>query len=189
MKDVIPAVLVDTAPTSEPLTLKEAKLELGIASGQTAHDERVTSLIKQAREQFEYDTGFVAINTTFTHTIRCFETDIELTHRNPSSITSIKYYDGSDVQQTVSTDVYSIDVARRLVRLKHNQDWPTPNDRWDAVEIKYVAGAGTVSTDVPERWREAMLLQLHLFDGEDDTENWRASYDHKIAGLLRPSYL
>mgnify|MGYP001811619452 CR=1 FL=1 len=87
-------------------------------------------------------------------------------HRKPvSAITSIKYQDADDVQQTLATSVYKFDQPRREIVLDYNQNWPDVLEQRNAVEILYVAGYGDASA-VPDTIKEAVLCKAaSLFYG------------------------
>lgn len=66
-----------------------------------------------------------------------------------SSITSIKYLDVDDVEQTLNTDVYRESLHKNPIKisLKENQHYPTLSNRNDErVTVRYVAGYSS-STD------------------------------------------
>lgn len=118
--------------------------------------------------------------------------EIYLPKRPIASITSVKYYDTSNVQQTLATTVYGLDAASRAVRLKHLQDWPTTVlDRWDTWEITYVCGYASASL-VPAISKQAMLLLVgKYFENRDmligATYTDRA-YEALVAKFIRSSY-
>lgn len=68
--------------------------------------------------------------------------DIDLECPPLTSITSVKYLDGDNVEQTLSTDVYTT-INNTLV-LKPSQSWPSTYDVAEAVRIRYAAGYETV---------------------------------------------
>lgn len=81
------------------------------------------------------------------------------------SVTFIKYYDASNVLQTLSASVYSVPAFTEpaYVRLAYGQTWPVTYDRDDAVQIEYVTGA-TSAEAVPAPLRQAVqLLVGHQF--------------------------
>ena len=149
------------------MTLLQAKKQLEIASTDTAHDNQLQLLIQAAREQWEHDTDSCVLTQTLTCTAEYLCDGIEIPKRPIQSITSIKYYDTSNVQQTLSTAVYSLDAPRRQIRLKYLQSWPDNLDRWDSILITYVAGYTTVG-NVPAIAKQAILLLIaHYFENRD----------------------
>ena len=181
-----PAIAVSVAPTMQPLTIAEGRRILRLAPSETGHDQAISELIQASAEQFLTDTGIVLINTTYTHTVEHFDNPMQLTHRPISSITSVKYYDSANAQQTLASSVYVLDVSRRQVRLKPDQSWPAIYSRWDAVEVKYVAGEGATQASVSETYRQALALRMR-YDFDGDEFHLRA-YENLIMRYLRSSY-
>jgi hypothetical protein len=68
------------------------------------------------------------------------------------SVSSVKYYDDDEVQQTLSTSLYLVDTPWRApgtVELAEDQDWPTDlSSRRMPVTIRFICGYG-LSTDTP----------------------------------------
>lgn len=92
-----------------------------------------------------------------------------LTLRNPpvQSITSVTYVDTAGVTQTLSTDIYEQGEDHEIgtVRLKSDQQWPTVQSHQDVVTVRFVAGYGDDTEDVPVKIRHA--IRLHA------THHWR----------------
>lgn len=74
------------------------------------------------------------------------------------SVTSVTYYDSSNVQQALSTSVYQLltDDRGPYVTLKYGQVWPVVYPREDAVSITAVFGYGAASV-VPQAIKQAAL--------------------------------
>jgi hypothetical protein len=70
---------------------------------------------------------------------------IDLPFAPVQSVTSIKVYDRSDTETTVSAGIYG--VARDKIYLNEGQTWPTNLRDHAAVKITYVVGFG--ASDVP----------------------------------------
>lgn len=188
--EVSRATLV-TGPTTEPVTLAEARKQLELSPSDTAHDDHLALLIQAAREQWEHDTDSCCLTQTWRVTLPGFD-EVCLPKRPVQSITSITYYDTSNVSQTLSTDIYSLDAAARAVRLKYLQVWPTTITRWDAVTVTYVAGYTSVA-NVPAIHKQAMrLLISHYFENRDMLMSAALqsmpAYEALVQRFLRSSY-
>lgn len=186
------AVLV-TPPVAEPVTLAEAKKQLELASSDTAHDAHLALLIQAAREQWEADTDSCCLSQTWKVYAEEFDDDeIYLPKRPIQSVTHVKYYDASNVQQTLSTSVYSLDDAARAVRLDSLQIWPAVYDRFDAITITFVAGY-TSAAAVPAIHKQAILLLVgKYFENRDlqvnDVIFKDAAYEALVTKLMRSNY-
>lgn len=147
-----------TAPTSEPITLDEAKLHLRVDSN--VEDALINALIKAARSQVENDTWRSLITQTWKLNMDSSEvkTFTGVTKSPIQSITHIKYFDINVVQQTLSTGSYQADILNEPTRIKINQ-MPQMADQMNAMEIQFVSGYG-VAASVPQELKEAMLLLI-----------------------------
>lgn len=183
---------VVTGPTSEPVTLAEAKRQLFLAESDTSQDAELVSRIQAAREQWEHDTDSVMLTQTLSVTADAFGgREIVLPSRPIQSVTHVKYYDESGVLQTLSASLYSLDAKERTVRLDWNASWPTTEIRWDAVAVTYVAG-NTSNAAVPAIAKQAMLLLIayyHLGNrGENDRPNDLRAYEALVRRYMRSTY-
>lgn len=182
------------APANEPVTLAEARDQCEIAASDTNHDTKLTRYIETAREQVEHDTGYALITQTYTLSQRTWPDGTDELHipiRPIQSITSVTYYDTDNAQQTLSTDVYGLDSARRLLYLKYNQQWPAITEQHDGIVTTITAGYGSAS-NVPTLFKQAILLQVaKWFMHRGDESNMAAhdtAYERIVKRILRNSY-
>lgn len=139
---------------SEPVTLAEMKAQLNIAESDTAHDVRITRLIKAARQKYEYDASLNLLSATHDDTFEQFYDRMRLTQRHVTSISSVTYFDAQNTQQTLASSVYAFDSSLRELRLAVDQSWPSTQERYDAVVVRYVSA----SSPVPETAKHAIIL-------------------------------
>ena len=169
------AYKIYAAPSAEPLSSTEAKLHLKIDSD-TTDDNLITMLIQAAREQVESYTGRALITQTWDLIVDEFPKSEDdycfyLYHCPVASITSIKYYDTSGVEQTLSSSVYGLDtsVEPNRVYLKYGQSWPSVYDQPAVITVRFSAGYGASGSTVPAAIRSAMQLILgHLYEHRED---------------------
>ena len=185
-----PTVL--TGPTSEPVTLAEAKRQLFLAESDTSQDAELVSRIQAAREQWEHDTDSIMLTQTLSVTAERFAgREICLPSRPIQSITHVKYYDDSNVLQTLPTSFYSFNPTEREIELTWNATWPTTYIRWDAVVVTYVAGNTSVAA-IPAIAKQAMLLLIaynHYGNrGDNDRPNDLRAYEALVRRYMRSSY-
>jgi len=156
------------ANSTEPVTIQKAKEVLGVTFDQ--HNARIGHLISVARRRIEGSTNRQFLNATWTLNLDNFPgSDTICLPKSPlSSVTSVKYYDTSSVQQTLSTDAYDTDTATIIPRifLKYGQTWPSDvRGHTNDVEIIFVAGYGTATASVPETAQQAILMWVQwLYD-------------------------
>lgn len=144
-----------TPVATEPLTLADAKLHLRIDIDDD--DDLVTALITVAREEAEHLTGLSLATQTLK--LRADDFDCLVLQRGPlQSVTSVKYQDMSNTQQTLSGSVYYIDRSEQqpVIRRAYGQIWPVLYPQGGVVEVTYVAGY----TDCPLPIVQWMKLRI-----------------------------
>lgn len=183
---------VVTAPSLEPVTLIQAKKQLEISASDTTHDDQISLLIQAAREQWEHDTDSAVLTQTLRVYADAFGDEFYLPRRPIQSITTLKYYDTLNAQQTLASSVYSLNAAARTIQLKYQQVWPSSLARWDAIEITYVAGYTSVAL-VPAIVKQAMLLLVgKYFENRDLLNNdliyKDSAYENLVSRYQRATY-
>ena len=166
-------------PTSEPVSLAEARDQCEIISTDTTHDTKLSRFITAAREQLEHDTGYVCVNQTYTLSFDVFPScdHIDIPLRPLQSVTSIQYQDADNSQQTLDTTVYGTDTARRLVYLKHNQSWPSVTEQHNGVIVTLVAGFGETEANVARLIKQAILLQVTRWFADRGDDTYTSKHD------------
>lgn len=149
-----------TPPDTPPVTLTEVKRQRRITGSD--EDAELTRLIVAAREYAENYLNSALITQTWDLFLDSFSSAIELPRYPLQSVTTVKYTDTAGVQQTLDSGVYTVSThtVPGKITLAYNQDWPDIQSVVDAVEIRFVAGYGDASTDVPEAIRNAMFLLI-----------------------------
>lgn len=183
---------VVTAATLPAVTLEQARAQVFLASDDTTHDTVLAGIIETATEQWESDTDSVLMSRTLRVYLECFDDDeIYLPSRPVQSVTSVKYYNDSDVLTTLSSSVYDLDKGSRAVRLKWDSVWPSTATRWDAAQVNYVAGY-TTANDVPAIAKRAILLLVGYYfaanRGDNDKPNDMRAYERLVQHQLRATY-
>ena len=171
-----------TAPTDEPVTVNDVKLQARITDD--ASDELLDFYRIAAREEAERFMGRGILTQTWTLLLDGFANIIPLPMAAPlQSVTWVKYYDENGTQQTLATSVYDTDTVSRPGRvvLKVGQSWPgTQTERKNGiVEIKYVVG-WTSADLVPERIKQGIRQYVTYLDLDRDGMEVRAQ-DAKLA--------
>jgi uncharacterized phiE125 gp8 family phage protein len=155
------APVLVTAPTDTPISLDEAKLHLRVTN--TSEDTFIEGCIDAAVSHLDGWSGILG-RALFTQTWRqdfgCFSDKLRLPLTPVASITHVKYYDGDNALQTLSSSVYQLfnDALGPYVGLAPDQDWVTTYDRPEAVAVTFVCGSD--ATAVPASIRAALLLMV-----------------------------
>jgi uncharacterized phiE125 gp8 family phage protein len=146
------------APVSEPVTLSEIKSHLRIDI--TDDDTLLGALLSAARDDVELYLRRQVMPATWRLYLDTWQPCLRLPRPPVSSVTHIKYFDQDDIQQTLATTVYQVDIVSEPARitLKSGQSWPSLKaDKLNAIEIQYVAGWAD-ATAVPEVIKHAIKL-------------------------------
>lgn len=148
------------APSTEPITLDEAKAQLRFTSD--AEDSIISSLIVAARDLCESETGRALMPQTWESSHCGFWNGMCLNRAPVASIASIKYTDANGTEQTLADTEYMLDNASDAfarVVLAPNKSWPPSYFGINTVRIRYLAGYANADA-VPQALKQWMLLQI-----------------------------
>lgn len=166
-------IITDIA--TELVTLADVKTHLRVDVSD--EDTYIPSLIAAARDKVEHYTGRTIGEKTLEGILDDFpDSDyIELLESPVQSITSIKYTDSDETENTWSSDDYisNLDIIPEKIMPAYGETWPSfiPHPT-GAVRIRYVAGH--TSANLPDAVKHAILLVIG-----DLYENREASSDLK----------
>lgn len=169
-----------TPPTIEPISVADAKAQ--IRSVQDQEDGLVEAYIRAARSACEQYLGRGLLTQSWTLALSDFVDVIPLPMAAPlQSVTSVKYYDQNNTQQTLASTYYTVDTRSRPGRLAlaAGQSWPSVSMSRlvNRIEIEYVVGwtaADLIDGDI--------LQGLRLFIGVLDAD--RDGMDPNTANAL-----
>ncbi|MCG8670206.1 MAG: head-tail connector protein [Pseudomonadales bacterium] len=158
------------APATEVMTTAEAKTHMRVTS--SADDTYIDAIVAAARQHTEEYLGRSLIMQTWKLYLDCFPDTIELPRGPVSSVTSIEYLDTAGASQTLSTDVYRVDLKSIYPRITtdYGQVWPSTRDVINSVTVTYVTGYGSAASDIPTPIIQAIkLLVGHLYENREAT--------------------
>lgn len=173
-------LIVKTAPSSEPITLAEAKTHLRITHG--LEDDYINLLIKVAREKFEKDTERVCVQTTYELYLDSltyndqFNCDVVLFKCPIISVDEVAVLadDTTSTYTPISSDTYKSDVKGEPGRILFST-FPDYGDQMNAIRITFKAGYAplvesvTDLTKVPEQAKQAMKLLIgHFYENRQN---------------------
>jgi uncharacterized phiE125 gp8 family phage protein len=136
-----------------PISLTYAKKNLNIDETFTDDDDYLTSLINAATDCFEYYTKTTLMYTVYSTPRNCWSSQIVLKKRPLISITSVKYYDTDEVEQTVSSDDYKMintTYPYGYIQFRDTFTYPDIADFENQITITFTAGLYNSQDDVPE---------------------------------------
>lgn len=153
-----------TQPTTEPITSAEVIEYLRLDDSPTDID-LVNSLIIAARQYLEEYINRPIATQTLETSFDAFQDEFVLT-APIQSVSSIKYLDENNAEQTLAADQYIVDTYSDPVKITPNVDVSYPNTYQvpNAVKIRYVAGYTTGDSPdtlpMPKPLKFAMLLVI-----------------------------
>ena len=164
-------------PTTEPVTVAQAKLHLRVESAFTDDDALITALIIAARQYCENLSGRTLASRSYLQTMESFPAeglDIVLRRSPVTAIASINYYDdtGTNVLMTVETD-YRTNFNLIPARIRTpvlTKLWAKTYAVDDAVRIIYTAGAENVAgvNTAPTAAKQTILLLVgHWYENRE----------------------
>lgn len=182
-----------TAAAVPVVTWAEADAHLRL-SGDTSQQTHVEMLVSAATAYLAGHAGVLGrllVNETWRQDFDSWAPVLRLPFPDVSSVT-VKYYDTSNVEQTVSSSLYELlsDGLGSYVKFKSDFTSPTTyDDRSDAVQVTLVAGYGAAASNVPDAIRAAVLLLVgHWFENRETivTGTIAAELPMAVAALIEP---
>jgi uncharacterized phiE125 gp8 family phage protein len=153
-----------TDAAGEALSLTDLKDQLRIT--EAGDNDTILLMIRAARTSVEKYINQTLIESTYKYELDSWpvaKSGLICLPMGPiSSIQSVKYFDGADVQQTLNAADYEFDTVGRL-RPISTKVWPATYDRLNAIEVAYTAGlahAGKLEEDI----KHAIRLMVGHYD-------------------------
>ncbi len=139
------SLVLGTAATSDPVSLAEAKKHIRVFTA--ADDEYIRALITMATDYAQRYQRRQYVHATWKLNLSDFPPEIFVPLSPLSSVTSLKYIDTSDVEQTLVEDTdFVVDKNSepgRIMPKRGTTGWPDVQDEiYIAVVLTFVAGEG-----------------------------------------------
>ena len=157
---------IATDSTDQVVSLQAARDHARIYDDSKETNRDVDRILTAATRRTERYIGHYLLPITVDWTFHRFpvkNSDYDRVLYPPSpplrGVTSIKYYDEDNDQQTLSSDEYTVDTASMPGRIYEAYDceWPDTVDRLDAVVVRMTIGYATVSA-IPDDIKHAILM-------------------------------
>lgn len=148
------------------LSVQEAKAHCRIDHADD--DAFITTLIAAVESHLDGYWGILGralVNQTWKITTDEWPSSIDglrLPFPSVQSVTTVKYYDSLNVQQTWPSPNYFLreDPLSPYLEWVQNVSFPTIYDRDDSIEVTFVAGYGAAANDVPAAIRAGALMMV-----------------------------
>jgi len=153
------ALSIKTASTFEPVSLQEAKDRLRVSNSE--EDDLITSMIQGATKWAEHNLNWKLCTQTWTYYLDCWPGDIiRMPYPPLQTLTSIKYYNGSNVLTALVEDTdYRVDSNSYPARIEVINGWPSLYDRLNPIEIEFICGFENPS-DIDQDIKDALFLRI-----------------------------
>lgn len=148
--------------TPLPVSLQEAKAQLRVGS-----DDLDASIQVELNAAVDYCERIIGRSLRVSHTVTqsypgwpC--APVRFDRQPVTAISSVKYYDTDNAQQTVTSTNYRLIAssdAAAILEWLDTYSQPSHYERSDAIQIAYTAGYASIA-DVPAAAKHAILLQL-----------------------------
>jgi uncharacterized phiE125 gp8 family phage protein len=154
---------VVTPPDLEALTIAETRTHLRV--DQTCDSALLALYIDAARVRVEHELQRSLVAKTYELTLDKFPTGaIELPEGpipglGTLAVLSVKYTDGSGIEQTVDPATYIVDAYSNVPTVTPASGWPTPKAVPGAVRVRYTSGASSAA-GLPAGVKAWMLLAV-----------------------------
>jgi|TARA_Y100000310_G_scaffold331472_1_gene405122 uncharacterized phiE125 gp8 family phage protein len=165
----MPSYQITSEPATEPITTAEAKAHLRVDFSD--EDTYIDTLISTARGICETYCNRVFITQTWRQNEDRWSIPIKLKVNPVVSLTSLKYYDTNETQQTLTDSSanfqkdFNSDEAKIFEGLTNS--YPSLGDTINPIEIIYVCGYGAASA-VPVEIKHAIKLMVsHLYENRE----------------------
>lgn len=164
--------LVD-APLVEPITLAEAKAQMRVEHNDD--DALIERLIDVAISYTDVTgaLGKAMITQKWGQWIAPNPSTVKLLLGPVQGVTAVRYYDTDGVLQDDNYLNYQIfgTAQATTIEPKTGFNWPTTQDRPDAIKIEYEIGYGDTAADVPAVIKHAMLvLVAHWYENRENSQ-------------------
>lgn len=170
-----------TAAATLPVSITDMKTHLRVTHSD--HDAMIESYIEAAVDKIEGGANICLVTQTWNAYFRWSEVkeEMRLWKYPVSSITSVKYYDSDNTEQTDDAD-------NRTESLKGHpayilfEDTPSVYEREDAMNIEFVAGFTTIPSDI---LLAIKLYVARVYDNPSDPVDEKIGYVEKTIQKYR----
>lgn len=157
-----------TAATVEPVSVQECRVQCRITD--TSEDDLLGTFVTAAREHVENVTGRKLVNQTWDCYFEVLDEPLVLPFAPLSSVTSLKYQDTANAQQTLAATYYETAErdGRPIIRLKYDQSYPSTLGHGDDVVVRAVFGYGASGASVPGPLKQLIKWMVgHLYENRE----------------------
>lgn len=177
--------IINSASSTPPISLSEAKAQLKIEDSFTLDDDLITAIIEEARDYVEDDTTRKLLANEIEERFDSFE-NIKLSFLPVQSVASVQYLDENGNYQTLSDAIYDVfngaDKPTEIC-LAYDQSLPSYRPNKHAFKVTYTVGYDSVAA-IPGRLIRA--IKLLVAEWYENRENRMKKHPDAVDFLLSP---
>lgn len=178
------ALKLITAATVLPVSVADAKLSCRFDS--VALDADIADMVMDAARLVSHETGQSLTEETWELSLDAFPSAFELTRNPAASVTSLKYTDPAGVEQTLASNLYSLDAKDQYgsawVVPAYGTEWPATRDEINAVRLRFVAGYPNAAA-VPAHLRRQVKINVAILLDDPERLAERLAAIEKVYAL------
>lgn len=185
--------IVTVQPASEPVTLAQARTQLGMEAADTSKDTELNRWIAAAHRYVENALGYPIITQTRQTHLRGFPASngaIWIGAGAELTVDSVTYYDSVGASTVLNSANYIVDTASLPAEVVPavNYSWPATQTRPGAVVIEWTAGwadGDDVLAYAPELIHAMLLLIGHWDLNREAVGTVTREMEFAVSALLR----
>lgn len=173
---------------SLPLNFTRVKTRLRVERDD--ENGMIADLIRTAELAFEREHNIIMQTQSYTGHLDTWPSFVEIRQWPVSSVTSVKYQDENDVQQTMPTTDYFVDVKNYPARIRFDEAPTLVDDEFNSIEIIFVAGFADLPNTPPPLLSAIDLFVMELYDCglEQASGNLPSAVDNLVALYSKKTY-
>jgi uncharacterized phiE125 gp8 family phage protein len=187
-----PRYKLKTAPIFEPVTIAKLKRNLHIEEDDHDRDEYLQEILDAVVDDVQTSLGRQICRATYTGYLDDFPAagvDLELTLGPVDAITTVKYYNISNVLTIMAAADYLLDNINLTGRLRFLNTYSVYPDRLNQVEIEFTNGWVSAAA-IPKEIRDMIILiaTRRVLNPEDESMNFGSGSKIYNSGRLLKKY-
>lgn len=173
---------------SLPLNFTRVKTRLRVERDD--ENGMIADLIRTAELAFEREHNIIMQTQSYTGHLDVWPSFVEIRQWPVTSITSVKYQDENDTQQTMPATDYFVDVKDYPARIRFDEAPTLVDDEFNSIEIIFVAGFADLPNTPPPLLSAIDLFVMDLYDCplEQQTSNIPNAVDNLVALYSKKTY-
>lgn len=154
--------LID-GPQEPVVSIEEARTAARVNG--TDMDSEIMIRVAALTAEAEHIIGQAIINRTYQVTLPRFPAGIPVPALPFGSVVEILYRDVDGAEQTLSTDVFTVDQSLAIPEVipAEGFEWPATKERRDAVKVTFVVGHGADSSSTPPAFKGYILAKVREY--------------------------